>query len=162
MKRQTKQFTILILSLSVLILIAGCSQQQKKNPPSKTSEKEAAVSEVVEEAVTQADESEEMLSEPIKEDPKSVSEQAKPLEEHQATDKTGTADNEAQQKLKFAAQYMNMARKGLIDYSQAVVICRDVIENHPDPYQQQARELLLKIPTEMRSKYNITDQELGL
>lgn len=69
----------------------------------------------------------------------------------------------AEKKLEFAEQYMNTAKKGIIPYSQAVAICRDIIKNNPGTeYEAAARQLLGEVPQDQRARYNITDQELGL
>jgi hypothetical protein len=70
---------------------------------------------------------------------------------------------EAKQKLVFAQSRLSMAQKGIMGYSQTVVLCRDVIKQYPGTqYERQARTLLGQIPKDRLSQYNITDEELGL
>ena len=76
---------------------------------------------------------------------------------------TDEQDAMAQKQLGFAGQYMEMARKRIMPYSQAVAICRDIIKNNPgSEYETAARRLLGEVPQDQRARYNITDQELGL
>lgn len=70
---------------------------------------------------------------------------------------------EAKQKLAFAENRLSLAQKGIMGYSQTVVLCRDVIKQCPGTeYERKAKELLRKIPEDRRSQYNLTDEELGL
>ncbi|MHC4883202.1 MAG: hypothetical protein ACYTCV_11495 [Planctomycetota bacterium] len=58
---------------------------------------------------------------------------------------------------------MKMAQRGILSYSQAVAICRGVIKDYPNTeYEQQARKLLREVPEDLRSQYNLSDEELGL
>ena len=50
-----------------------------------------------------------------------------------------------------------------MSYSQMVVLCRDVIRQYPGTqYERQGRELLRQVPDDLRSQFNITDEELEL
>ncbi|MHC4771282.1 MAG: hypothetical protein ACYS8O_05715, partial [Planctomycetota bacterium] len=70
---------------------------------------------------------------------------------------------DAQQKLMFAQNYLKMSQKGILSYSQAVAICRSIIKDYPETqYEQQARTLLGQVPDDLRSQFNITDEELEL
>jgi TolA-binding protein len=134
---------LISLFFCALIFTVGCSQKQSQNASVDTSQDKQLVQETVsaEETFVQADEPQ-------------IS---------GADAETESVNEEAAQKIKFANQYMEMAQKGLISYSQAVAVCRDVIKKYPDTvYQQQARALLGIVPAEERSQYNITDEELGL
>ena len=72
-------------------------------------------------------------------------------------------NNEAEQKLLFAENNLKMAQKGILSYSQFIVVCRGVIKDYPGtPYEQQARLFLQQVPEDQRSRFNITNEELGL
>jgi len=65
--------------------------------------------------------------------------------------------------LTFAQNYLKMSQKGILSYSQAVVICRGVIKDYPETrYELEARTLLRQVPEDLRSQFNITDEELEL
>lgn len=80
-----------------------------------------------------------------------------------AVQQTAEQTEMAAKQLEFAEQYMETAKKGIIPYSQAVALCRDIIKNNPGTeYEAAARQLLAEVPQDQRSRYNITRQELGL
>jgi hypothetical protein len=138
---------ILFLSI-VAVFLFGCSQQQRQETSADTkpqmSSQDAPVQEV---AVTPAEE--------VK-----PAEQVKQSGERQAASQGNT---EAAQKLVFAQNNMKMAQKGILNYSQAVAICRGVIKDYPNTdYEQQARNLLREVPEDLRTQYNLSDEELGL
>jgi hypothetical protein len=59
--------------------------------------------------------------------------------------------------------FMKAAGKRIITYKQGVELCRQVMKDYPgSEYADKARLLLRQVPENQRSKYGITDQELGL
>ncbi|MDH4203042.1 MAG: hypothetical protein OEV87_09115 [Phycisphaerae bacterium] len=135
MVKLTKRIHILFLSFGVAFLV-GCSGEQKKASMDTVADvpaQEAAVK----------------PAEPVK---------AEPISEPAPSD-----INEAKQRLVFAQNNMKMAQRGILSYSQAVAICRGVIKDYPNTeYEQQAKELLREVPEDLRSQYNLSDEELGL
>jgi hypothetical protein len=88
--------------------------------------------------------------------------QKNPPETIAASESASPENDEAKQKLAFAENNMTMAKKGILNYSQPVAICRGIIKDYPDTeYEQQARKLLREVPEDLRSQYNLTDEELG-
>lgn len=132
-----KKYThILFLSFSVVFLF-GCSGEQKKASPADTAANLSA-----RETMVKQDNPAETTSSPGASSPENA---------------------EAQQKLVFARNNMTMAKKGILNYSQAVAICRGIIRDYPNTeYEQQALELLREVPEDLRPQYNLTDEELGL
>lgn len=136
MMKLTKRIHILFLSLIVVFLFA-CSEAQKK-----ASSPDSAANVSVQENVAQ---------------------QPNPAEAISAQQPSSSGNTEAKSRLQFAQNYMKMAKKGIISYSQTVAICRGIIKDYPDTeYAQQARELLQEIPEDLRAQYNLTNAELGL
>jgi len=136
MVKLTKRIHILVLSFGIVFLV-GCSGEHKQ----ATSADTAADVPAQEAAVKQA--------EPAKAVP--------------APESAPSENNEAKQKLVFAQNNMKMAQRGILNYSQAVAICRGVIKDYPNTeYEQQARTLLREVPEDLRSQYNLSDEELGL
>ena len=65
--------------------------------------------------------------------------------------------------LEYANMFIDAARKRAQTYKKGVEQCRKIIKNYPDTlFEQQARELLRKVPEHKRATYGITDEELGL
>jgi hypothetical protein len=59
--------------------------------------------------------------------------------------------------------FMKAAGKRVITYKRGIELCRQVMKEYPgSEYANKARQLLRQVPENQRSKYNITDQELGL
>lgn len=138
---------ILFLSI-VAVCLFGCSQQQRQETSADAKSQVSSQDAPVQEAVVKP------------------AEEVKPVEhvkdagEQEAASQENT---EAAQKLVFAQKYMTMAKKGILNYSQSVAICRGVIKDYPNTdYAQQARELLREVPEDLRSQYNLSDEELGL
>lgn len=160
-----KRMHIFCLILSAIILTTGCSEQQKKDIAKDPLEEDPLVQEVVEQVVTEQEvteeENKENTPEISAEDPEQdVSGQTEPVTEQA---EPSQEDTQAVGKLEFAVRYMASAKKGILTYSQAVVLCRDIIKEYPGTeYETQARELLKQVPADQRSRYNITDEELGL
>ncbi len=79
-----------------------------------------------------------------------------------STAQTPSSKNaEAEQKLAFAKNNINMAKKGILNYSQSVAICRGIIRDYPDTeYEQKAKMLLREVPENLRAQYHLTDAEL--
>lgn len=104
--------------------------------------------------------------EQVEETPAGVTEKPKQVEPSQEASSQETAsqeNSEAKRKIEFAQNNLKMAQKGILGYSQVVAICRDVIKQYPStPYERQARVLLGQIPKDLHSKFNITDEEIGL
>jgi hypothetical protein len=135
MVKLTKRIHILFLSFGV-VLLWGCSGEQKQVSSADT----AANLSVRETTVKQAN----------------------PAETTAAPEPASPENDEAKQKLAFAENNMKMAKKGILNYSQSVVICRGIIRDYPNTeYEQQARQLLREVPEDLRSQYNLSDQELG-
>ena len=140
MTRRIEQAGIIVVCFSVLMLLGGCNEEHtQKAPTDKTAD----------ELLQQAEP--EQHEHPV---------------EHPATQDTLSEkdeNTEAEQKMAFARSRFSMAQKGLMGYSQTVVLCRDVIKNYPGTsYERQAQMLLRQVPEEQRSQFNITDKELGL
>lgn len=135
MMKLKKHTCILFLSLMAVFLF-GCSKEceQKSTPdaPSKEPCKETAVK------------------------------QAQQTQEAAVSQVVSSENSEVEQKLAFAQSNLKMAQKGILSYSQTVAICRDVIKEYPETeYQQQAQMLLREVPEDLRSQYNLSDEELG-
>lgn len=146
MMKLNKYGYILFLTF-VVIFLFGCSteQQQKASVDVKPElpAEEVQIQEVVVEPTEEIKQVEEI---------KEVSQQEVASQENP----------DAQQKLAFAQNYLNLAEKGIPSYSQVVAICRGVIKDYPETqYERQARVLLRQVPEDLRSQYNITDEELG-
>ncbi|MBM4102590.1 MAG: hypothetical protein FJ263_00865 [Planctomycetes bacterium] len=59
--------------------------------------------------------------------------------------------------------FMKTGAKHVTTYKRGIELCRQVRKDYPDSeYADRARLLLRKVPENERSKYGITDQELGL
>ncbi|MHC4781791.1 MAG: tetratricopeptide repeat protein [Planctomycetota bacterium] len=147
MMKLNKQINILFLTF-VAIFLFGCSAKQQQKESVET--KPELASEDIQVPETVAEPAEEKKKEEKIED---VSEQQPSSQEIP----------DAQQKLMFAQNYLKMSQKGILSYSQAVAICRSIIKDYPETqYEQQARTLLGQVPDDLRSQFNITDEELEL
>ncbi len=71
---------------------------------------------------------------------------------------------QAERKLEVAKDlFMPLGRKMGMTYKRGVEICREIMREYPgSEYAEQARQLLRQVPENQRSRYGITDQELGL
>lgn len=71
---------------------------------------------------------------------------------------------EADKLVKAASSlFMKAAGKHVITYKRGVELCRQVMKDYPgSEYADKARQLLRQVPENQRSRYGITDQELGL
>jgi len=71
---------------------------------------------------------------------------------------------QAERKLQAAKDlFMPLGRKMGMTYKRGVEICRGIMREYPgSEYAEQARQLLRQVPENQRSRYGITDQELGL
>jgi hypothetical protein len=59
--------------------------------------------------------------------------------------------------------FMKGGGKRVITYKRGVELCRQVIRDYAgSEYAEKARQLLRQVPENQRSRYGITDQELGL
>jgi hypothetical protein len=59
--------------------------------------------------------------------------------------------------------YMNIGKKPGLTYTQGVKLCREIMKDYAgSEYADQARDLLRKVPENQRTRYGITDEELGL
>jgi hypothetical protein len=59
--------------------------------------------------------------------------------------------------------FMKTGQRRITSYKNAVDNCREIIKKYPGTkYAEEARQLLRQIPENQRSRYNITDEELGL
>jgi hypothetical protein len=59
--------------------------------------------------------------------------------------------------------FMKTGQRRITSYKNAVDNCREIIRKYPGTkYAEEARQLLRQIPENQRSRYNITDEELGL
>jgi len=135
MVKSTQCFHIIFLSFGVVFLF-GCSGEQKK----------VSADTVAEISVRET-----------------TVKQENPAETTAAPESSSPENAEAKQKLVFAWSNMKMAKRGILNFSQAVVICRGIIKDYPDTeYEQQARQLLREVPEDLRPQYNLTDEELGL
>ena len=147
MMKLNKQINILFLTF-VAIFLFGCSAKQQQKESVET--KPELASEDIQVPETVAEAAEETIKEEKIED---VSEKQPSSQEIP----------DAQQKLMFAQNYLKMSQKGILSYSQAVAICRSIIKDYPETqYEQQARTLLGQVPDDLRSQFNITDEELEL
>lgn len=136
MVKSTKRIHILVLSFGIVFLV-GCSGEHKQTPAADTA------------ADVPAQETAVKPAEPIVAVP--------------ASEPAPSENDEAKQKLVFAQNNMKMAQRGILNYSQAVAICRGIIKDYPNTeYEQQAKELLREVPEDLRSQYNLSDEELGL
>ena len=136
MMKSTRNVYGLFLSIVVLFLF-GCSGANKQKLSVDTMSQEPQTEAVVEQ--------------PQKPAPADVPQAA------------SQKNPEAQQKLEFAENNLKMAQKGNLAYSQTVAICRDIIKTYPGTeYENHARMFLRQVPQDQRSKYNITNEELGL
>ncbi len=136
MNRPIKQVCIVFLCFTALILLPGCAAEQAQKTPMDTTVSEPESLEQAE--LKQAEQSEVQDAEPVE-------------------------NLQAEQKLAFAQNRLSLAQKGIMGYSQTVVLCRDVIKQYPGTqYERQAKALLGQVPEDLRSQFNITDEELGL
>jgi len=71
---------------------------------------------------------------------------------------------QAERKLQAAKDlFMPLGRKMGMTYKRGVEICRGIMREYPgSEYADKARQLLRQVPENQRSRYGITDQELGL
>ncbi len=145
--KPNKHIYILFLTV-VVIFLFGCSAEQKQK--------------------ASIDAKAELPSEDIQVPEAAIepAEETKQVEEIKEASEQETASQEipeAQQRLVFAQNYLKMSQKGILSYSQAVAICRSVIKDYPETqYERQARTLLGQVPEDLRSQFNITDEELEL
>jgi hypothetical protein len=59
--------------------------------------------------------------------------------------------------------FMKTGAKHVTTYKRGIELCRQVMKEYPgSEYADKARQLLRQVPENQRSKYGITDQELGL
>lgn len=59
--------------------------------------------------------------------------------------------------------FMKAGQKRVTSYLKGVENCRAIMKKYPGTkYAEEARQLLRQIPENQRSRYNITDEELGL
>jgi len=59
--------------------------------------------------------------------------------------------------------FMRAAQRRVTSYQNCVKNCREIIKQYPGTkYAEEARQLLRQIPENQRSRYSITDEELGL
>jgi hypothetical protein len=147
MMKQSKHIYILFLVFFVIFLF-GCSEKQQQKAPIDTGPELSSEDIQVQEAVVEP------------------AEETKEVEQIKEVNEQTTASQEipeAQQKLAFAQNYLKMSQKGILSYSQAVAICRGVIKDYPETqYEREARTLLGQVPEDLRSQFNITDEELEL
>jgi hypothetical protein len=138
---------ILFLTV-ILIFLFGCSEKQQQKAPIDAGPELSSEDIQVQEAVVEP------------------AEETKEVEQIKEVNEKETASleiSEAQQKLTFAQNYLKMSQKGILSYSQAVAICRGVIKDYPETqYEREARTLLGQVPEDLRSQFNITDEELVL
>jgi hypothetical protein len=141
MVKLNKHIYIFFLTFIVIFLF-GCSEEQQQKASVDTKSELSSEEVPIQEAVNEK-----------AEETKEVSEQELSSQENP----------EAKQKLAFAQNNLKMAQKGILSYSQVVVLCRDIIRQYPGtPYERQARTLLRQVPEDLRSQFNITDEELEL
>ena len=70
---------------------------------------------------------------------------------------------QAQRLYQMAETEIKIARKPLMSYKRWVDYCRQIIQKWPASAEAaKARVLLRKIPERHRTRYNITDEEMGL
>ena len=147
MTKLNKLINILFLTF-VAIFLFGCSAKQQQKESVET--KPELASEDIQVPETVAEAAEETIKEEKIED---VSEKQPSSQEIP----------DAQQKLVFAQNYLEMSQNGILSYSQAVAICRSIIKDYPETqYERQARTLLGQVPDDLRSQFSITDEELEL
>jgi len=59
--------------------------------------------------------------------------------------------------------FMKTGAKHVTTYKRGIELCRQVMKDYPgSEYADKARQLLRQVPENQRSRYGITDQELGL
>lgn len=72
-------------------------------------------------------------------------------------------DIQAQRLYQMALTEFKIARKPLMSFVRCVRYCRELIKKYPDsPEAAKARVLLRKMPERERTRYNITNEEMGL
>ena len=70
-------------------------------------------------------------------------------------------DPQAEKLLENAKGFIKIGR--FTTYKKGINMCRQVINDYPNTkYEQQAREILRRVPEHQRKKYRITDEDLGL
>jgi len=70
-------------------------------------------------------------------------------------------DPQAEKLLEHGRGFVKIGR--LTSYKKGIDLCRQVINDYPNTkYEQQAREILRKVPERHHKRYKITNQELGL
>ncbi len=68
---------------------------------------------------------------------------------------------QAEKLLENAKGFIKIGR--FTTYKKGINMCRQVINDYPNTkYEQQAREILRRVPEHQRKKYRITDEDLGL
>ena len=185
MMRLNKHTYILFLTF-VVIFLFGCSQQQQKKAPvdatPELSSQEDPIQEAVNEQAEQVKEAPKTTSTgqqqaasenatpelasqdvPVQEAVNEQAEQTKEVKEVSEQELSFQENPQAQQRLEFAENNLKMAQKGILSYSQAVAIFRSIIRDYPGTqYERQARTFLGQVPEDLRSQFNITDEELEL
>ncbi len=59
--------------------------------------------------------------------------------------------------------FMEAPRRGVYSYKRGVDMCRAIIRDYPGTeYAHEARQMLRQVPERHRSRYNITDEDMGL
>ena len=107
------------------------------------------------------------VKQPVAEQPVQTPDTDKPVvqqpEQIPQIDEDSPENIDAQRLYSMAEFESKLARKPMMTYYKMVNYCRQILEKYPNTiYAEKARALLRKMPEHERSKYNITDKELGL
>lgn len=85
--------------------------------------------------------------------------QSKPIEKQDEEELNPHAEDLYQ----MAVVESKIARKPMMSYQRMVNYCRQILELYPNTsYAPKARELLRQVPEDKRSRYHITNEEMGL
>ena len=85
--------------------------------------------------------------------------QSKPIEKQDEEE----LNTHAEDLYQMAVVESKIAKKPMMSYQRMVNYCRQILELYPNTsYAPKARELLRKVPEDKRSRYHITNEEMGL
>jgi hypothetical protein len=97
-----------------------------------------------------------LSAKPIKKEPA----QAARTKTKKVQDEEDYFDPQAEKLLANAKGFIKIGR--FTTYKKGINMCRQVINDYPNTkYEQQAREILRRVPERHRKKYRITDADLG-
>ena len=168
MSKSWLKITMLAVLIPVITMaLNGCKKKTPPAEPTVSQQTQAEVNSVAQSQVRQ----------PEKERPAEAAKQpepnqtAKPKAAQPAVAQSKPIEKQDEEELnphaedlyQMAVVESKIAKKPMMSYQRMVNYCRQILELYPNTsYAPKARELLRKVPEDKRSRYHITNEEMGL